>query len=95
MWQRYRINGWFVTFDIRKLKGYFVDQVCATRGEPWIYSGCDMNTIHAGLKISIEDFGALVEDLVKAKDMFIVPAQAKGELMGLLGPMKQGIVEAP
>jgi hemoglobin len=45
-------------------------------------------------KISIEDFWALVEDLVKAKDMFIVPAQAKGELMGLLGPMKKDIVEA-
>jgi hemoglobin len=54
-----------------------------------------MKTIHAGLKISIEDFGALVEDLVKAKDMFIVPAQAKGELMGLPGPMKKDIVEAP
>ena len=34
-----RINEWFVTFDIRKLKGYFVDQVCATRGGPCIYSG--------------------------------------------------------
>jgi len=54
-----------------------------------------MKTIHAGLKISIEDFGALVEDLVKARDMFIVPAQEKGELMGLLGPMKKNIVEAP
>jgi hemoglobin len=54
-----------------------------------------MKTIHAGLKISIEDFWALVEDLVKAKDMFIVLAQEKGELMGLLGPMKKDIVEAP
>ena len=34
-----RINGWFATFDIRKLKGYFVDQVCTTRGGPCIYSG--------------------------------------------------------
>ena len=31
-----------------------------------------MKTIHAGLKISNEDFWALVEDLVKAKYMFIV-----------------------
>ena len=34
-----RINGWFATFDIRKLKGYFVDQVCTTRGGACIYSG--------------------------------------------------------
>jgi hemoglobin len=54
-----------------------------------------MKTIHAGLKIFNEDSWALVEDLVKAKDMFKVPAQEKGELMGLLGPMKKDIVEAP
>lgn len=34
-----RINGRFATFEIRKLKGHFVDQVCMTRGGPWIYSG--------------------------------------------------------
>jgi hemoglobin len=54
-----------------------------------------MNTIHAGLKISNEDFWTFVEDLVKAKDMFIVPAQEKGGLMGLLGPMKKDIVKVP
>ena len=31
-----------------------------------------MKTIHIGLKISNEDFCAFIEDLVKAKDMFIV-----------------------
>lgn len=54
-----------------------------------------MKTAHAGMKISNEDFGALLEDLVKALDMFKVPAQEKGELLGLLGPMKKSIVEAP
>jgi hemoglobin len=39
--------------------------------------------------------GAFVEDLVKALDMFKVPAQEKGELLGLLGPMKKDIVDAP
>jgi len=47
------------------------------------------------LKSSNEDFLALVEDLVRATDMFIVPAQEQGELMGLLGPMEKDIVEAP
>ena len=40
---------------------------------------------------SLGDLGALVEDLVKALDMFKVPVQEKGELLGLLGPMKKGI----
>jgi len=90
-----RINGRFATTDIRKLKGHLVDQVCMTTGGPCIYSGRDMNTTHAGMKISNGDFGAFVEDLVKALDMFKVPTQEKGELLGLLGPMKKDIVEAP
>ena len=90
-----RINGLFATTDIRKLKGHLVDQVCMTTGGPCIYSGRDMKTTHAGMKISNGDFGAFVEDLVKALDMFKVPAQEKGELLGLLGPMKKDIVDAP
>lgn len=89
-----RINGRFATFDIRKLKGHFVDQVCMTTGVSCIYSGRDVKTTHAGMKISNGDFEALIEDLVKALDMFIAPAQEKGELLGLLGPMKKDIVEA-
>ena len=90
-----RINGRFATTDIRKLKGYLVDQVCMTTGGPCIYSGRDMKTAHAGMNISHGDFWALVEDLVKALDMFKVPVREKGELLGLLGPMKNDIVESP
>ncbi len=54
-----------------------------------------MKATHAGMKISNGHFGGLVEDLVKALDMFNVAAKEKGELLGLLGPMKKDIVEAP
>ena len=47
------------------------------------------------MNISNADFGALVEDLVKALDAFQVPAKEKGELLALLGPMKKDIVEVP
>jgi hemoglobin len=90
-----RINGLFATTDIRKLKGHFVDQVCMATGGPCIYSGCEMKTTHADKKISNRDFEALVEDLVKALDMFKVPTQERGELLSLLGLMKEDIVEAP
>ena len=89
-----RINGLFATTDIRKLKGHFVDQVCMARGGPCTYSWCEMKTIYAGKKISNRDFEALVEDLVKTLDMFKVPAQEKGALLGLLGLVKEDIVEA-
>jgi hemoglobin len=90
-----RINGRFATTDIWKLKGHLVDQVCMASGGPCTYSGRNMKMTHAGMKISNGDFGALVEDLVEALDTFKVPAQEKGELLGLLGPMKKDNVEAP
>ena len=90
-----RINGRFATTDIPRLKGNLVDQFCMATGGPCEYTGRDMKTTHAGMKISNADFGALVEDLVKALDTFKVPAREKGELLGLLGPMKKDIVEVP
>lgn len=90
-----RINGRFATTDIVKLKGHLVDQICMATGGPCSYTGRDMKTTHAGMKISNADFGALVEDLVKALDTLKVPAGEKGELLGLLAPMKRDIVEVP
>ncbi len=43
--------------------------------------------------VSSADFGALVEDLVKALDKFNVGATEKNEILGALGPMKGDIVE--
>lgn len=90
-----RINGRFATTDISKLKGHLVDQICMASGGPCIYKGRDMKTTHAGMSISNADFGALVDDLVKALDTFKVPPREKEELLGLLGPLKKDIVEVP
>jgi hemoglobin len=51
-----------------------------------------MEKAHKGMNISDADFGALVEDLVKALDKFNVPAKEKGELLGALAAMKGDIV---
>lgn len=93
--QDQRINGRFATTDIPKLKRHLVDQVCTASGGPCTYAGRDMKTTHAGMKISNADFAALVEDLVKALKTFNVPEADKNELLGLLGPMKNDIVEVP
>ena len=90
-----RINSRFATTDIPKLKGHLVDQVCSATGGPCSYRGRDMKSMHLGMRISSGDFGALVQDLVAALDKFNVPAGEKGELLGLLGPMKKDIVEVP
>lgn len=93
--QDQRINSRFATTDIPKLKRHLVDQVCTASGGPCTYAGRDMKSTHAGMKISNADFTALVEDLVKALKTFNVPEAEKNELLGLLGPMKNDIVEVP
>lgn len=87
-----RINRQFAQTDIARLKRLLVEQVCAASGGPCQYTGRDMKSAHAHLKITHADFSALVEDLTRTLDKFKVPDQEKGELMSLLGPMQRDIV---
>ncbi len=69
-----------------------VDQICEASGGPCKYTGKDMKTAHAGMGVTDDDFNALVGDLVATLDKFKVPEKEKGELLGVLGPMKKDIV---
>jgi hemoglobin len=89
-----RINHFFAKTEPVAFKAKLVDQICEASGGPCTYTGKDMKAAHAGRGIKDADFNALVEDLVAALDQFKVPEQEKGELLGLLGPMKTAIVEA-
>ena len=86
------INKRFAGANIPRLKTMLVDQICAASGGPCTYTGKDMVSAHKGMNITDGEFGALVGDLVKSLDKFKVPAREKGELLGLLGPMKGDIV---
>ena len=93
-----RINGFFAATaaDPKRLamfKGKLVDQICEASGGPCKYKGKDMKSAHAGMGVTGEAFGALVEDLVAALDKFKVGETEKGELLSVLGPMKSDIVE--
>jgi len=73
-------------------KGKLVDQICQASGGPCTYTGKNMKEAHAGMGITGAEFDALVGDLVGALDKFKVPEREKGELLGVLGPMKSDIV---
>ncbi len=87
-----RINKFFAKTDIPRLKRLLVEQICAGTGGPCTYTGRDMKSAHTGMGINDAQFNALVEDLVKSLDKFKVPEKEKGELLGILGPMKPSIV---
>ncbi len=87
-----RISDFFKNTDAPALKAKLVDQICQATGGPCTYTGKDMKTAHTGMKITEEQFNALVEDLVKSLDKFKVGQREKDELLGALGGMKGDIV---
>ena len=90
-----RINAGFAIGDVPRLRQRLVELVCAGTGGPCVYSGRDMKSAHAGMKITNAQFDALVGHLVATLDKFKVPEQEKGELLSVLGPMRGDIVEEP
>jgi hemoglobin len=88
-----RINGKFARSDVPRLKKMLVDQVCEATGGPCTYTGRDMRETHAGMAVTAGEFDSLVEDLVATLDEFDVPKPEQDELLGLLGPMRDDIVE--
>lgn len=88
-----RINAKFAKTDVPRLKTMLVDQVCEAAGGPCTYTGREMKETHSGMGVTTGEFDALVEDLVATLDRFNVPSAERGELLGLLGPMKPDIVE--
>jgi hemoglobin len=87
-----KINKRFARTDIKKFKSNLVDQVCQATGGPCKYTGKSMHDAHKGMKITEDEFNALVGDLVKALDKVKVGDQEKKELLGALGGMKSDIV---
>jgi hemoglobin len=90
-----RVNSRFKDIkpaDLQKFKSNLADQICDATGGPCSYVGKDMKTAHKDMKITEAEWNATVENLVKALDKRNVPAQAKQELLGALGPMKKDIV---
>ena len=87
-----RINFTFAEADILKFKRLIFEQLCNLSGGPCKYTGRDMRTSHAKLKINNAEFNALAEDLYIALDQAGVPYRLQNKLMSLLAPMQHQIV---
>lgn len=90
-----RINFTFADSDISKFKQLLYEQLCEISGGPCHYSGRDMRTAHAKLKITTAEFNALAEDLYLALGKSGVAYRQQNKLMALLAPMKRQIVKPP
>jgi hemoglobin len=88
-----RINGKFARTDVPRLKAMLVEQVCAATGGPETYTGRGMRETHDGMGVTAGEFDALVADLVATLNEFKVPAPEQQQLVGILGPLRDDIVE--
>lgn len=87
-----RINRYFANTKPEVFAAQLVDFLCQASGGPCQYKGGDMVSAHTGMKLTEADFNALAEDTVIVLDKFKVPAQEQGEVMGMLGSLKDAVV---
>lgn len=88
-----RINRKFERTDIPRLKKEVVDQLCEATGGPCSYTGRSMRDTHTGMKTTAGEFDAVMQDLGATLDEFNVPKAEQDELVDLLMPMRDEIVE--
>lgn len=88
-----RANGKFVRTDIDRLKKEVVDQLCEASGGPCTYTGRSMLETHKGMKVTAGEFEVVMQHLEATLDELNVPRTEQDELVGLLEPMRDDIVE--
>lgn len=76
------------------IKFHVTALVCTLAGGPEKYSGRDMASSHAHLKINEKQWQAFIADFVATLNEFNVPEKEQGELLALVGPTKGDIVTA-
>ena len=88
-----RANGKFVRTDIERLKKEIVDQLCEATGGPCTYTGRSMLETHAGMKVTAGEFEVVMQHLGATLDELHIPKPDQDELVELLRPMRDDIVE--
>lgn len=79
--------------SLAKIRQLVIEQICAASGGPCLYTGRDMKAAHKGLGITEDQWNAAVRHFTATLDKFNVPAKEKGELLGIVGSLKNDIVE--
>ncbi len=88
-----RANGKFVRTDIERLKKEIIDQLCEATGGPCTYTGRSMQETHDGMQVTAGEFDVVMQHLGGTLDELNVPKTEQDELVDLLRPMRDDIVE--
>ena len=87
----HRIVHHFADTDIARFRRLLAEQLCELSGGPCVYSGGTMQQSHTGFNISLADYDALVEGLIKVMQQQNISISAQNQLLALLAPMYKDI----
>ncbi|MBC7756564.1 MAG: group 1 truncated hemoglobin [Bdellovibrio sp.] len=73
------------------IKAMLVEQMCELMNGGCQYTGRDMKSTHARMKVNREGFNALVEQFQLAMDKHNVPFSAQNKLLAKLAPMYRDV----
>ncbi len=86
---KYKADGTWIAEQEQLL----VELISSASGGPLKYTGRDMKKVHAGMKITEDEFAAMADDLVVTLEKFKVPRTEIGELLKIVASTKGDIVE--
>lgn len=76
-----RINHYFQEINMKEQTFKQINFLCYAFGGPKTWTGLDMRTAHAHLKLTEDDFNAVAENLLKALKKFSVPEETIEKVM--------------
>lgn len=88
-----RVNAGFANTDPKVFIARLTDQLCEASGGPYKYTGKDMKTAHAGLKVTERQWAITLAHLRAAMRAKRVGWREQREVLALLQSMKKDIVE--
>lgn len=86
-----RIVHHFADTDIARFRRLLAEQLCQLSGGPCTYTGGTMQESHTGFNITLADYDALVEGLIKVMQRQNISISAQNQLLALLAPMYRDI----
>lgn len=86
------LEKYFAESDMTKLKAHQRSFMAAALGGPQEYRGKTMAEAHAGMGITSEEFGAVVQHLVNTLQALGVPDETIGAIGSALAPLEEEIV---
>jgi hemoglobin len=86
-----RIVHHFTDTDIGRFRAMLTEQLCDLSGGPCQYSGSTMQESHRGFNITLADYDALVEGLIKVMQRQQISIANQNALLALLAPLYKDI----